>query len=70
MNDRHRRRVESGGIEPLEADAIGLVFVLAGEIDLRLHRECLGRRDARRQPGPDAPPAREAAMASAIAPSE
>ncbi len=42
---RHRVDVEAGGVEALEPDAVGLVFVLARVIDLRLDRERLRRRD-------------------------
>ena len=44
---RHRVDVEARGVEALEADAIGFVLVLAGEVDLRLDRERLARGDRR-----------------------
>ena len=39
--------VEARGVQALETDAIGFVFVLAGEVDLRLDRERLSRGERR-----------------------
>ena len=44
---RHRVDVEAGGVEALEADAVGFVLVLAREVELLLDRERLRRGDRR-----------------------
>ena len=42
---RHRVRIEPGGGQDADADAIGLVFIFAGEIDAGLRGHVLGRGD-------------------------
>ena len=41
----HRGHVEVSGIEPLKADAIGLLFVLTRVVELHLQRDTLRRSD-------------------------